>query len=360
MAAEDQQQQISYGGQAVIEGVMIRSPKYVAVACRTPAAGGAFGLTTPIDVRTEPVQSLFNRQPWLRKIPLLRGFFALIEMLGIGLRALERSGNIAGAATALVLPLLGLASETPLPGTPKDPSAGHDGKGALNGPLMLGTIAVSFTIGIALFVLLPNWLADVIGRWLGFADNHLALNLVEGLIRLTIFVAYIGLIGLMPDIRRVFQYHGAEHKAVNGWEHGVPLTVEAVQGESVIHPRCGTNFAFLTIVLSVAVFAFLPWTPSILVRGGLRLLCLPLVAGIGFEIIRIVGKYRDVRWLQALILPGLALQKLTTREPQADMIEVSLASFKAVKLAQETGELRCFATLDGEHPLGTAVEAGDV
>lgn len=353
MSAEAQQQEKAYGGQAVIEGVMIRSPRFVAVACRTPSESGAFGVTTPIDLLTEPVQSVFTRHPWLRKLPLIRGFFALLEMLGIGLRALERSGNIQAIATVLLSPFLALAAVP-------EHSKGHDGKGALNGPLMLGTIAVSFVIGIALFVLLPNWLADLLGRWLGFADNHLLLNLVEGGIRLLIFVGYVGLIGLMPDIRRVFQYHGAEHKVVNGWEHQVPLTVEEVAGQSVIHPRCGTNFAFLTIVLSVIVFAFLPWTPSLLVRGGLRLLCLPIVAGIGFEIIRIVGKYRNVAWLQALILPGLALQKLTTREPQPDMIEVALASFKAVKLAEETGELRCFLTLDGEHPLPAPEGVTDV
>ncbi len=354
MSAEAKQQETAYGGQAVIEGVMIRSPHFVAVACRTPGESGSFGVSTPIDILTEPVQSLFTRRPWLRKIPLIRGVFALIEMLGIGLRALERSGNIQTVALALASPILGLAVEVPAG------SKGHDGKGALNGPLMIGTIAVSFLIGIALFVLLPNWLAVLLGRWLGFADNHVLLNLVEGLIRLTIFVAYIGLIGLLPDIRRVFQYHGAEHKVVNGWEHRAPLTVEDVAGQSVIHPRCGTNFAFLTIVLSVVVFWFLPWDESLLVRGGLRLLCLPIVAGIGFEIIRLVGKYRDVRWLQALILPGLALQKLTTREPLPDMIEVALASFKAVKLAEETGELRCYLSLDGEHPLPAPEGAGDV
>lgn len=354
MPAEAQQQEVSYGGQAVIEGVMIRSPHFVAVACRTPDESGSFGITTPIDLLTEPVQSIFTRQPWLRKVPFIRGFFALIEMLGIGLRALERSGNIQTIALALLGPILGLPAEVPAA------SKGHDGKGALNGPLMLGTIAVSFAIGIALFVLFPNWLADWLGNRFGFADNHLLLNLTEGVIRLVIFIAYVGLIGLLPDIRRVFQYHGAEHKAVNGWEHKVPLTVEDVAGQSVIHPRCGTNFAFLTIVLSVIVFAFLPWTESLLVRGGLRLLCLPVVAGIGFELIRIVGKYRAVQWLQMLILPGLALQKLTTREPQPDMIEVALASFKAVKLAEETGELRCYLTLDGEQPMPAPEGAGDV
>ncbi|NUP98261.1 MAG: DUF1385 domain-containing protein [Armatimonadetes bacterium] len=327
MAKSGAGQEVMYGGQAVIEGVMIRSPRYIAVACRLPEPDGKPGRTSPIDIHTEPVRSLFLKRPWLRKLPLVRGMVSLFEMLGLGLRSLERSANIQAAFLQVIAPLLCLATPA------------KQEKGALNGPLMAGTIAVAFTFGFALFVLLPNWVADLLGRWLGFGDHSLALNLVEGLLRLLIFVGYITAIGLMPDIRRVFQYHGAEHKVVNAYEAGVPLNIEQSARMSVIHPRCGTNFAFLVIVLSIVVFSFLPWTSSLLERVGMRLLCLPLVAGIGFELIRFVGTRREVAWLQALIAPGLWLQKLTTREPDPDMIEVALASFNAVKLAEETDEL---------------------
>lgn len=325
---------VSYGGQAVIEGVMIRSRSYVSVACRLPQSDGAPGHDTPIDVHTEPIRSAFVKRPWLRKVPLIRGVVGLFEMLSIGLRALERSGNLQAAyltVLSCVCPVF--AVETPT-------NEKSDSAGALNGPLMLGALAGGLLIGAALFVFLPNWLADLIGRWLG-QDGHLFKNIVEGVIRLVVFVGYVGLIGLLPDIRRVFMYHGAEHKVVNGFEAGREMRIDDVRDMSVIHPRCGTNFAFIVIVMSLIVFCFLPWAPSLLVRVGLRLLCLPLVAGLSFELIRLVGTHREVAWLQTLIWPGLAMQKITTREPEPHMLEVALASFNAVREAEETGVVRC-------------------
>lgn len=325
--------EVSYGGQAIIEGVMIRSPRFVSVACRYPRDDGQPGSETPIDVHTEPVKSVFTRWPILRRIPILRGMFSLFEMLALGLRSLERSANIQAAFLSLVP---GLTTVDPAP-----PPPSHDGKGALNGPIMWTTILLSVGLGVGLFVLLPNYLAELLGRWTGLPDHGVLLNLLEGIIRLIFFVAYIGLIGLMKDIRRVFQYHGAEHKVVNGWEAGRELEVDGVLDQSVIHPRCGTNFAFIVIFMSLVLFAFLPWTESIWPRFGLRLLCLPLVAGISFELIKLVGTHREVAWLQSLIWPGLALQRLTTREPEPHMLEVALASFRAVRQAEETGELTC-------------------
>lgn len=322
------EQPVFYGGQAVIEGVMIRSPRYVSVACRLPNPDGSPGSTTPIDVHTEAVRSAFLRRPALRQVPLLRGVISLFEMLGVGLRSLERSANIQAAFLSLVAVLL--TTIEPAPETPE-----RREHGALSGPLMIGTFVVAFALGIGLFVLLPNWLADVLGARLGFGEHSIILNLVEGLLRLLIFVGYVGGIGLMRDIRRIFQYHGAEHKVVNGWEAGLPMAVDEVAPMSVIHPRCGTNFAFIVIVMSVVLFALLPWTESILPRVGWRLVMLPLVAGLAFELLRFAGARRDRAWLMALISPGLALQRLTTREPTEDMIEVALASFSAVRLAEE-------------------------
>lgn len=329
--------EVSYGGQAVIDGVMIRSPRFVAVACRHPHPDGRPGdAGTAIDIWTEPVRSLFVRWPLLRKIPLLRGFIALFEMLALGLRSLERSANIQAAFLKLVaLALASLPAEEP-----SEPTAGES-SGTLHGPLMLSAIIGALGLGVALFVLLPNWLAELLGRWFGLPEHGLLLNLIEGLIRLLLFVGYILAIGRMRDIQRVFQYHGAEHKVVNGFEAGLELESEAMLGQSVIHPRCGTNFAFIVIVMSLVVFAFLPWTQSLWPRLGLRLLFLPLVAGISFELIRFVGTRRHIAWLQTVIVPGLALQKLTTREPEPHMLEVALASLRAVVDAERTGALTC-------------------
>lgn len=332
--------EISYGGQAVIEGVMIRSPRYVSVACRLPQADGSPGVDTPIDVHTELVDSWLARRAWVRRVPLLRGMAALFEMLGIGLRSLERSGNLQlvaeATATAAAEPTQAFPpAESPVPSTPPVEPAG-----TLNGPMMWTTIAISFAFGIALFVLLPNLLAARVLHLVHHGDSGVAKNLSEGLLRLVIFVAYIGGISLLPDIRRVFAYHGAEHRVVNGFEAGRDLTADSVADMSVIHPRCGTNFAFIVIVLSLIIFSFLPWK-GVLMRMVMRLACLPLVAGLGFELVRFVGKYRGCRPLQALIAPGLWLQRITTRPPQRDMVEVALASFNAVKLAEETGELTC-------------------
>jgi uncharacterized protein YqhQ len=335
MSSERDSAEVAYGGQAVIEGVMIRSPRFVSVACRLPGPDGRPSDHTAIDVCTEPVRSVLIRRPWLRKVPLLRGFAALFEMLGIGLRALERSGNLQ-LPTALLAPvLLATAADDDAK------SSAGDGAGALNGPVMWTTIAVSLLIGGALFVWLPNHLADWLGHRLGWAHSRLGLNLIESAVRLVFFVAYIGLIGLMPDIRRVFMYHGAEHKVVNAYEAGRELTPAAVADMSVIHPRCGTNFAFIVILLSFVIFAFLPWTHSGLARLAMRLACLPLVSGLGFELVKLVGAHRDVAWLQALIWPGLVMQRLTTRPPAPDMLEVALASFTAVRQAEEGGDLLC-------------------
>lgn len=318
-----------YGGQAVVEGVMIRSRRYVAVACRYPQPDGQPGATTPIDIHTEALESLFLRVPTLQRLPIVRGIVALFEMLALGLRCLERSANIQAAFLSVLAPLWAVTSES-------DP---EDGPGRLHGPLMIGAMAVGLAIGVGLFVVLPNWLADWLGRRFGWAEHGLLLNLVEGLLRLLVFVAYVGGIGLLRDIRRVFMYHGAEHKVVNGYEAGREMRVAELLDESVIHPRCGTNFAFIVVVMTIVVFSFLPWTASIWPRLGMRLALLPLVAGLSFELIRFVGQRREQRWLQGVIWPGLALQRLTTREPTPDMIEVALASFEAVRRAEEEGTL---------------------
>ncbi len=342
-ASKPQCEAPAYGGQAVVEGVMIRSPRYVSVACRLPLDDGSHGVDTPIDVHTELIASPYNRRPWLRRVPLVRGIVSLIEMLGLGLRCLERSANLQ-MPVALLAPWLFLSAEPDEPApTPPTKDAG-----ALNGPMLWGTIGVSFLIGLGLFVVLPHALAQWLTRLIG-SDSNVVLNLIEGALRLMVFVAYVGLIGLMPDIRRVFAYHGAEHKVVNAWEAMAgsephELTVDEVMPNSVIHPRCGTNFAFIVIIMSIVLFIFLPHPAFFLWRILLRLAAMPLVAGLSFELLKIVGRFRSAWALQALVAPGLAMQRITTRQPSPDMVEVALASFHAVRRAEETGELTCLRT----------------
>lgn len=343
-----------YGGQAVIEGVMIRGPRYAALACRLPQADGQPGTDTPIDLRTEAIRSPYVKRPWLRRVPLVRGVVSLYEMLTVGLRALERSANLALPAQLVVphLPLLTLAGDDEPVAPPSSEAAG-----ALNGPLLWGTIAASFAIGIALFVFLPHavgaWLTRLIG-----SESTWVLNLIEGALRLLIFVAYVGLIGLMKDIQRVFAYHGAEHKVVNAWEarplgNDAPITLDEARPFSVIHPRCGTNFAFIVIFMSIVLFALLPNPTSLLARLGWRLLILPLVVALSFELLRLVGRFRDARLLGLMVLPGMLMQRLTTRQPSDDMVRVALASLDAVRAAEEEGEVRSVRLEDGVGALRT-------
>lgn len=300
---------ILLGGQAVIEGVMIRSPRYYAVACRAP--GGE------VVVESSPIRSWLQRAPELRKVPLLRGVLAMGEMLSLGLWALEHSASLQ-----------------------LEPSQrrGAGGRWAMGLSLLLG-----LGIGFLLFVVLPTEGADRLRPILG--DHPFLLHLAEGLLRLLVLVGYIGAISLLPEIRRLFAYHGAEHKVVNAFEAGEALEEENIRRFSTVHPRCGTTFLFLVVVVGLLVFALSPWE-DLGSRLAWRLGLLPLVVGISYEWLRWVGG-RGLygqgrgwalggRWgalallTHLLILPGLLLQKMTTREPTDDMLQVALAALRAV------------------------------
>ena len=269
------------GGQAVIEGVMMRGPKYTATAVREP--GGQ------IVVDTKPTTSISEKYPILKK-PLLRGCVALYESLVIGMSALSFSAK----------------------------AAGEEEETMSNKEIAL-TMVFSTVMAIALFLALPTYAA----KWIpGIGDNHFVLNLVEGAIRLLLFLLYIWAIGQTKDIRRVFQYHGAEHK-----------TVENVRQHSRLHARCGTNFLLIVMVTSIFVFAFLGW-PSLWERIVSRVLFMPVVAGIAYEMIRLAGRSESVI-VKALITPGLWLQYMTTREPDDDQIEVAIRALETVRPAEE-------------------------
>ncbi len=276
------------GGQAVIEGVMMKGPDSIATAVREPSGC--------ITVRVEPIHSLGDRFPLLKK-PLLRGVIALGEALIYGLKALSFSAQ----------------------------AAGEEGE-ELSGREIALTMTAAFGLAVLLFVVLPTYATKFIQS---FVTDSRLLNLFEGVLRLIIFFAYVGAISSLADIRRVFQYHGAEHKTIFAYEAGIPLEVGSIRGYSRLHPRCGTNFLLIVMVVSIFMFAFLGW-PDIWLRIVSRVIMLPLVAGISYEIIRFAGTC-DNPVVAMCMKPGLWLQYMTTREPSDDQIEVAIKALEAVR-----------------------------
>lgn len=276
------------GGQAVIEGVMMRGPGYTATAVREPAG--------TIVVQKEATKSIADTYPILKK-PFLRGCVALYESLVIGMKALSFSAKAAG-----------------------------DEEEEMSKSEIAITMVISTVFAIAVFLALPTFIVKFIP---GVQDNHVVLNLIEGVIRLVLFLLYIWGIGLTKDIQRVFQYHGAEHKTIHTYELDLPLTVENVRQQSRLHARCGTNFLLIVMVVSIFVFAFLGW-PNLLERILSRVLLMPVVAGIAYEVIRLAGR-SEHSFVKAIIKPGLVLQYMTTREPEDDQIEVAIRALEEVR-----------------------------
>ena len=302
-----------YGGQAVIEGVMMRSPRFFAVACRRE--------NKEIVVQKESVESILRRFQWLNK-PFLRGTLALIDAIVLGMKSLTFSANIA---------MEDIEKANPRPKKEEQPSESTEGGGQkrqrINDLTIGATMILGLALGVGIFAITPHLLTDLLKHWI---KNSILLNLCEGFIRIAMFVGYVALISLMKDIRRVFQYHGAEHKVINTFEVGLDLTGENIAKHGTIHPRCGTSFILLVFVLSILVFSFLGWADVWYVRIGSRLALLPVVAGIGYEIVRFAGRHKDSRLLRVILGPGLLLQKLTTRQPSDDMVEVALKALRSV------------------------------
>jgi uncharacterized protein YqhQ len=283
---------ITYGGQAVIEGVMMRGQKAFAVAMRAPDGN--------IVVHQEGLAKVYRSR--IARIPFLRGSILLWDALGLGMRALTLSANT---------------------------QTGEDEK--LEGPALYMTLGVSLAIGIGLFILLPASIGGWAEHSLGW--QNLAHNFLEGLIRLVLLVGYIWLIGFMPDIKRLFGYHGAEHKTINAYEAGAELTPEVVSKYPIEHPRCGTAFMLTFVLLSILVHSLLGdmefWW-----RLGSRILLIPVIAGIAVEFIRWTANRLTNPIVRFLIKPNLALQSLTTREPDTSMLEVAIESFKTMRKAE--------------------------
>jgi uncharacterized protein YqhQ len=314
-AADDRTQ---YGGQAVVEGVMMRSPRYFAIACRRLS-------NNEIVVKVEDVEGKMRKFQWLNK-PFLRGSLALVDAMAMGIRALTYAANIQAADEKL--------SAAP----PSDTQAGEAEVESLeaqpiNSIVIGGTLVLALVLGYSLFWVLPELITTGIQTLMHIhrltTSQNIGVNIGEGVIRIAFFLGYIALISRMPHVQRVFQYHGAEHKAINTLEANLALTVENAREASRIHPRCGTNFIFIVLIVAILVFSFLPPAPSY-IKVPLHLILLPVVAGISFEILKFAGKYRAKKWAQWLIAPGLATQYLTTRVPDDSQLEVALASLTAV------------------------------
>ena len=291
----------SIGGQAVIEGVMRRGPELVATAVRNPQGR--------IELEVKPVNSIADRYPIFKK-PMLRGCVSLFESLVMGIRSLGYSAQMAGEEDEQL--------------TDKE---------------LAGTMIFAFALAAVLFIAIPTGAAKLFQV---ITEDPVFLNLMEGFLRLFIFMAYIFAISRMKDIQRVFQYHGAEHKTIACFEAGEALTVENVARHTRLHKRCGTSFLLIVMLVSIFVFAFLGW-PDLAERIASRIILLPVVAGISYEIIRFSAN-SDNCLLGWAVKPGLWLQKLTTREPEPEMIEVAIESAKAVlpedKIPSGTGSYR--------------------
>jgi uncharacterized protein YqhQ len=279
-----------YGGQAVMDGVMIRGKEGVAISVRQPNG--------ELNTVRQPLASIYKGR--LREMPLVRGIIVLVETLVLGTRALLHSAQVA-------------AEEE---GGEKIPTA-----------LLWGTVAVSLALGVALFFMIPlfttRYLIDP------YVNSALLSVVLEGLIRIGIFIAYLKLISLMPDIKRVFAYHGAEHKVVNAYEAGVPLEVEAVKNYSTAHARCGTAFIFIVLIIAIFVFA-LVGQPTLWIRILSRIALIPVIAVISYEIMKFGAGHIDNKIVRVLLAPGLMLQAITTREPDDSQLEAAISALKEV------------------------------
>lgn len=307
-----------YGGQAVIEGVMMRSPRFFAVACRRP--------DNEIVVKRESVESYLKRFMWLN-IPFLRGTLALIDSMMMGMKALTFSADVAMDETKTE------TTESGALGNAIEPEKAKTG--SINDIAVGATLFLGLALGIGIFVVLPQFVASLFAKSAPHVGRSIWLNLGEGVLRIALFIGYIAAISLMKDVRRVFQYHGAEHKVINTFESGLSLEPENYKKYTTIHPRCGTSFITFVLILSILVFSLLGWHHSILYRILSRIILLPVIAGIGYEMIRLVGRFKDSKILIAILAPGLWLQKLTTREPTDDQVEVAYTALRAVMEMEE-------------------------
>ncbi len=309
----------NYGGQAVIEGVMMRGRKAFAVAVRAPDGS--------IAMHSEPLTNPLYTARWAQ-LPFVRGLTLLWDTLGLGVRALMWAANVA-------------VSE----------NSEQAQQVKFEGPAVWGTLAVSMSAAVGIFFVLPAFLA---GLFDSAIRSDLLTNLIEGGVRLVILVGYLVLAGRIPDVRRVFQYHGAEHKTINAYEAGAELTPESVQRFSLTHPRCGTGFLLVVMVIATFVYALLGRPPFYL-RILSRIVLIPIIGTIAYEFIRFGAAHYSNPIMRALLAPSMALQRLTTRQPDNSMVEVALTAFRKVLVAEGLEQITTEPTIASAVPAPVAV-----
>lgn len=285
------------GGQAVIEGVMMRSLTGYSVAVRQPDGGVA--------IRKDVLTSVTAKYPFL-KIPVLRGSVVLIQSLILGIRALNYSASIS--------------------------SEGKDGEPEISNWAIAGSMLMALVLGVGLFILAPLGLTNLIRHYLWPDMSNIAYNAVDGVIRAVFFFVYIASISLMDEIKRVFQYHGAEHKTVYTFEANEELTVENARKKSTLHPRCGTSFLMFVMAISILVFSLVPSTAHFAIKFGARVVLIPLIAGLAYEIIRFSARHLTNPVCKVLIQPGLWLQRITTKQPDDQQLEIAIIALKEALL----------------------------
>lgn len=298
------------GGQAVIEGVMMRSKNFIAIACREPKGG--------IVVKDFPFQSLINKYNFLN-VPILRGVIGMLEMMAVGIKALNFSADV-------------FAEDVEKPETLKSKH-----RQLLESLLVVLNVVVSLVFAIFIFKFIPLFITEFLNsEFPSLADNYILYNLVDGVLKFLIFIIYILVISKSETIYRVFEYHGAEHKAVFNYEEGTDLTISNSQKQSRIHPRCGTSFVIFVFLISVVLYTFMPRDPNFLMQFAKRVLLLPIVAGISYEILKYSAKHMESRFVKLFTYPGRLFQKLTTKEPSDDQVEVALKALTRTLELEET------------------------
>jgi uncharacterized protein YqhQ len=285
------------GGQAVIEGVMMRSLTGYSVAVRQPDG--------EVAIRKDKLVSVTQKYPFL-KFPVLRGSVVLIQSLILGMRALNYSASVS--------------------------SAGEDGEPEMSNWAIATSMGLAFVVGLGLFVLAPLGVTNLIRHYLWPDMGNFVYNLIDGILRAIIFFGYIVSISLMDEIKRVFQYHGAEHKTVYTFEANEDLTVENARVKSTLHPRCGTSFLLFVMAISIVVFSLVPSSAGFAIKFGARVVLLPLIAGLAYEVIRFSARHLKNPVCKLLITPGLWLQRITTKEPDDRQLEIAIIALKEALL----------------------------
>jgi uncharacterized protein YqhQ len=307
-ATADKNVDMLIGGQAVLEGVMMRSLTGYSVAVRQPDGG--------ISIKKEKLASLAQKYP-IVKLPVLRGSVVLIQSLILGIRSLNYSASIA-------------AVEAPAPNADGTVTAKPEEE--LSSWAIAGSIGMAVLLGVVVFVLAPLGLTNLIRHYLAPGMSNLAYNAIDGVIRAVFFFAYITSISFMDEIRRVFQYHGAEHKTVYTFEANEELTVENARRKSTLHPRCGTSFLMFVMAISIVVFSFVPATAGFAIKFGARIVLIPLIAGLAYEIIRFSARHLTNPVCRVMTRPGMWLQKITTKEPDDQQLEIAITALKEALL----------------------------